>query len=282
MSQHAFETGEVLMEASRPDLYVVGADKKRHLIVDIGDEGSLAPPTIVNHRELLELPKGDSWSVGEALEILRCEVDDRDEVASRAYTIADLYAAREAAWYQKQRGKNGWRARATWTGVILFATLAGVVPVVAQMSNEIEPAWATLALVTSGFLFAMDRLYGYSASWQRFMEAKLRIDGLRFAFALEWLAARSSGMSSESLIQKAHKFVKMVADIELRETREWRRDFSSQLASLHHESQSMKTTTDSLKATEKAMASATKALNAATRAQPASSDGKVKEEGQTA
>jgi hypothetical protein len=273
MTTHAFETGELVKESSSPELYLVGADGKRHRIDSIGDAGTLLRPRIINHEDLAKLSNGKSWSITEALEILLQATANGDTEAAKAYSIAQLYAEQQAHWYEEQRHKNARRGMYTWTGVILFGTLAGVVPVVAQMSNRVEPAWATLALVASGFLFGLDRLYGFTASWQRFAEARLRIDGLRFAFALEWAGAASKGSRGEPLIRRARTLVEKVADIELRETREWQRDLSAQLEKLEAETQSMKTTVESLKSTAETMDKAASALHRKQfedQAQPAS------------
>ena len=57
----------------------------------------------------------------------------------------------------------------------------------------IDPAWASVALALAAALVALDRYFGASDAWMRYMTAEMQIARLRQDFEYEWNIARAHG-----------------------------------------------------------------------------------------
>ena len=83
-------------------------------------------------------------------------------------------ASQAISWYLTARGpKRRWAQRLR-VGAIIMVAVAGVLPVLSQIfgagsSVKIQPAWAAVALAIAVSLVALDRFFGFSSAWARYM-----------------------------------------------------------------------------------------------------------------
>jgi hypothetical protein len=124
-------------------------------------------------------------------------------------------------WYfaaKRENKKWGRRIRlATWA----LAGVAVVIPVAVETfrPGDAGPAWrwlradlwlrpgvATLALLFAAGFVWLDRFYGFTSGWLRYMETAQRLVELRDRFAVEWAATRTGwpgGRPTEAHVQEA-------------------------------------------------------------------------------
>jgi SMODS and SLOG-associating 2TM effector domain 2 len=170
---------------------------------------------------------------------------------NRGESIAALkaYVTRRAndavAYYQyAKKPKKQW---AIWLrmGSLIFAGLAGIIPIVSQLfaredgSPVIQPAWASIALALAAGSLAIDRFFGYSTAWMRFMASELKVRRALDAFELEWEASRSSWSGREpsdeqvqEMIGRANRFLATIGDIVREETEQWMTEFREAMRQL--------------------------------------------------
>ena len=72
-----------------------------------------------------------------------------------------------------------------------MVAIAGILPVPAQIfdagsSVVIQPAWASVALAIAVALVALDRFFGFSSAWARYMTTEQAISSALNQFMLEW------------------------------------------------------------------------------------------------
>jgi low affinity Fe/Cu permease len=72
-----------------------------------------------------------------------------------------------------------------------MVAVAGVLPVLSQILGEgssvvIQPAWATVALAIAVALVALDRFFGFSSAWARYMATGQAISAALNQFRLDW------------------------------------------------------------------------------------------------
>jgi hypothetical protein len=161
----------------------------------------------------------------------------------RSLTAVFAHAAGTAEvaihWYlQKKRPKQK-NARRTRGWAIFLAAVAGLVPMVAQMYPRIPPVWASVALGGAAFLVVLDRFFGFSSAWMRYISTELQIRQLLDEFRLDWEAERATWKGApptEEQVQKAllrcRSFVTQVNAIVREETSLWVTEFQETLRQL--------------------------------------------------
>jgi hypothetical protein len=162
-------------------------------------------------------------------------------------------------WYFSAKAENkrwGRRIRlATWA----LAGVAVMIPVAFETFRPIsgEAAWprfrpelwlrpgvATLALLLAAGFVWLDRFYGYTSGWRRYMDAAQRLLELRDRFLIEWATTRAAwpgGKPSETQVSEAFAKI-LLLNAQLHavvrdETRAWVAEFRDALRQLEEQLQ---------------------------------------------
>jgi hypothetical protein len=174
------------------------------------------------------------------LEELDWSAPHLSESLSRVFRHAVGLARSAEDWYaRKRRAKSTW-GRTLRVGAIVLGAVAAVLPILAEIFTDdgepaIAPGWAAVALAVAAALIALDRYFGFSAGWMRFMAAELAITRLRHDFEYAWQAERATAGEAPStsetaaLLALAHKFVIAVDDAIANETGAWIAEFRTNL-----------------------------------------------------
>jgi conflict system pore-forming effector with SLATT domain len=125
------------------------------------------------------------------------------------------------------------------TAIVLFG-VAALVPVLAEVLSDggkpgIAPAWSSVALVLAASLVALDRYFGFSTGWTRFVAADLQIGRLRRDFEFAWHELEVAANDPEEIplrrLELAHRFVAAVDRVVAEETSAWSDEFRAVLDS---------------------------------------------------
>jgi hypothetical protein len=163
----------------------------------------------------------------------------RSAALSTVFAHAVGLASNAEAWYARKRPAKRYWGRALRVGALLLGTAAAVLPILAEISTTngkpaIPPGWSAVALALAAALIALDRYFGFSNGWMRFMEAELRVTRLRHDFEYEWNAQRSladppGSAEIAALLELARELVLAVDDIVAEETSGWITEFRGSL-----------------------------------------------------
>jgi hypothetical protein len=144
------------------------------------------------------------------------------------------------AWYLlKKRRKQRW-AMVLRVTAILAAAVAAMVPIFAQITSVqgkamVAPAWASVALVAAATAVGMDRFYGFSAAWIRFVSTELRLRSALHDFHMDWQARLSpcgGSLQPEQVapaLAACRSFLAQIDTMVEAETAAWVADFSAVL-----------------------------------------------------
>jgi len=125
-----------------------------------------------------------------------------------------------------------------------MVAVAGVLPVLSQIfgngrSAIIQPAWATVALAIAITLIALDRFFGFSSAWARYMTTGQAISSGLNQFRIEWQKYKSqlssdgsSSKSVEYLLDLAKSFVLQMDGLVQEETAQWVNEFRETLTEI--------------------------------------------------
>lgn len=169
------------------------------------------------------------------------------EPASRTASLSAVFAhavevsAAAQKWYAEKRPSK----RAWGRGLRVFAILLGaggaILPIVTEITSSsgkpgIAPGWAAVALALAAACIGLDRYFGFSSGWMRFMIAEQRLVRQRNDFEYSWnqigagLDAPPTDRDVDRLLALAHANVLAVQDIIALETADWLTDFRGALA----------------------------------------------------
>jgi hypothetical protein len=145
-------------------------------------------------------------------------------------------------WYTEKRRPKRIGGQILRISSIFLLGIAALVPVLSELSAgdgepAIAPAWASVALVAAATLVALDRYFGFSTGWTRFMAADLHIGRLRRDFEFDWneLEVASADGTAVKQLQLAHRFVAAVDRVVADETSTWSNEFQAALDSATNE-----------------------------------------------
>jgi hypothetical protein len=156
-------------------------------------------------------------------------------VALAAYAMRE--AERAIDWYYwKRRRMQRW-GRGLRLGAILASSAAGVTPIVAELMERngisaIDPLWAALLLAEAGILVLLDRFWGCTSAWVRYMLAAQEISAALDAFRMEWESHKLlwEGLpvdveQAQATIDRCRSFLDGVRSVVRTETDSWATEF---------------------------------------------------------
>jgi len=170
-------------------------------------------------------------------------------------------ATKAIDWYWKNKKWNARWSRWFRLWALILTAGAGLVPVAFYIAKDF--GWATPAVVaTSGLwasvlvgvaagLLGLDRAFGFSSGWARYVLAATDIRRRLEEFRMDWMALTAAASPQPSpeqigaLIQKAREFRVAVEAIVVQETKDWVTEFQNNAAQLEKE---VKTQLEVLKA----------------------------------
>jgi hypothetical protein len=171
--------------------------------------------------------------------------------AARA-SLAALYhrviekAEDSIGWYLRKARSKRFGARLLRLGAIGLASLAGLMPLLSQLIRDakgnlvIPPGWASVPMILAAGLIGLDKYFGCSTGWIRFISAGLTLQKFLTEFQLDWQAGIASWKKAgapnaaeiQAMLVRARALLARVDDVVLDETRAWAAEFTSFLKSM--------------------------------------------------
>ena len=170
----------------------------------------------------------------------------------RAYAEAKIDV--ELGWYYRKKHNRSFTSQGLRFSALALSVVGGLVPVLVSVFG-VRPAWAWLSpfsavrfgqlgylfLAIAGGLIVLDKYFGYSTGWMRYIVAMQAIEKAREVFRLDWsaltrsLATTPSGTPEytevvERMIARVRSAIVEVKDHSEKETQAWILEFQTNLA----------------------------------------------------
>lgn len=146
-------------------------------------------------------------------------------------------------WYYANKNTKAMTSRLLRLLAIGFATVGGLIPFILNIS--LIPArwaiekWGYTLLGAAAACVALDKFFGFSTGWVRYITTAQALQESLYAFQLDW----ARGMSKlggeiptpgqiEAFLQMAKEFSTRVMEVVTQETQQWVMEFQSSLADL--------------------------------------------------
>jgi SMODS and SLOG-associating 2TM effector domain 2 len=161
------------------------------------------------------------------------------------------------AWYNLRRKPKQYGGQILRVGALIFGAVAGLIPVLGEIYQDngrpgIAPAWATVALGIAGLLVLLDRFWGFTNAWVRFLLAQQELSTELRNFEFDWARDKLSWSGKEPTIQQAtamllscKAFLMQVHTIVRRETGVWASEFQNAITMIDQTARSTDRTTQS-------------------------------------
>jgi hypothetical protein len=159
------------------------------------------------------------------------------------YEHAEAHAGRAIAWYFRKKAAKSVLSRGLRIAAIVLTTLGGLAPIVT--SGGLVNADTARVVGQAGYVLlglaaaavALDRFFGYSSAWIRYIVASQNLQRALDVFRLDWAMATARlagapppGDQVQLLLQRVKDFVVLVDTTVAEETQEWVVEFRSNLA----------------------------------------------------
>jgi hypothetical protein len=160
----------------------------------------------------------------------------------------------ELNWYYRKKSGRSVTSQALRFFAVILSVLGGLVPVLVSVFGS-RPRWhgldsfanlrfgqlGYLFLAIAAGLFLLDKYFGYSTGWMRYIVAMQAIEKAREAFRLDWAALSrrlSTGTAGtpeqaeavDRMIERARSVILEVKEQTAKETQVWLQEFQTNLA----------------------------------------------------
>jgi len=187
------------------------------------------------------------WDNNDPVQSLR---DIRKAVEEEAQKAVD--------WYWRNKGSKSLCARGIQLSALVLTAFGGLASIVITLlrirydiPNTLDSGHiATLCIGLAAALIGLDRAFGFSTGWTRYVLTATSLTKLLHEFRMDWTALVASAAeppTSEQrtgLIQRAKEFVNSAQGMVLQETKDWATEFQSNMAQMEKD---LKAQLDTLK-----------------------------------
>jgi len=142
--------------------------------------------------------------------------------------------------------KRAW-AKALRLIAILATAVAGLLPIISQIAskyyrNPLDPAWATIAISVGITAIGLDRFFGFSSAWMRFVTTEIKIEGKigQFRMNIEnekfsWAGEPPSFDKAKTTLNIIAVFINDLSDTVKDETNSWMLEFQNVIQKLNED-----------------------------------------------
>ncbi|MGZ4842098.1 MAG: SLATT domain-containing protein [Candidatus Angelobacter sp.] len=152
-------------------------------------------------------------------------------------------AAKSTNWYWKSKGSKALGSQVIRFSVWALAAVGGLLPIIGTLAKDTFPnlangLWASLFLGVAAALLGLDKGFGFSSGWARYVLTATNIRKSLEEFRLDWTALRAKAGTSLTadtvapLIERAKQFRSDIESLVLQETKDWVTEFQSTMAQM--------------------------------------------------
>ncbi len=144
-------------------------------------------------------------------------------------------------WYWEAKKSKALLSRAIQLSAVLFTAAAGLVPLLGEILGNQDVSfglWASVLVGAAAAVLGLDKAFGFSTGWTRYVLAATNIRKALEEFRMDWLALMAKAASPPkpeevaALLKLAKDFRASVEGFVLQETQDWVTEFQSNIAQL--------------------------------------------------
>lgn len=173
---------------------------------------------------------------------------DPDSTLQALFKYVEAEADKSMTWYWRKKGAKAMLSRTIQFSAVVLTALGALIPVAINLlrgplhlGNVDTGLWASLLVGLAAALIGVDRAFGYSSGWARYVLTATTIRKSLEEFRMDWtaLSAKSGANPNPdqlaAFIARARDFILGVQAMVLQETKDWVTEFQNSVAQLDKE-----------------------------------------------
>lgn len=189
----------------------------------------------------------ENLSIRDIVDNLRWDGENAMTSLNVLYGFAYKEAESTEAWYWKKTGQKKQWAMILRVVAIASATVAGLIPILTPIFKDsagdplINPVWSSVAVGLGTAAIGLDKYFGFSSGWIRYVTSAMNVKGWLIEFKYDWELNRAMSLASgntydnaelQAMIMKCSAFVSKILGAVQGETKQWAQEFQSSLGTL--------------------------------------------------
>ena len=162
---------------------------------------------------------------------------DCEKSLQEIYAHVTRDAENAIAWYQGARRVKRWQAVAFRLGALVMVAAAGLIPMIAVLeANSVPAILASIAVALAATFVGLDRFFGSSSAWIRYMTTELRLRAALEEFELDWHRQRAGWRGQtpsegqvDAMLHRCREFIVQINSTVEEETASWVTEFQATL-----------------------------------------------------
>ena len=156
-------------------------------------------------------------------------------------------------WYLKQKNTKKWWATKLRVGIIFATAFASVFPILQKIFSKVslpggnlylsklalllgDAGWSAIFLACAALMLALDRFFGFSTAWMRYIDTQLRLQQVLQDFKLDWESEKASWQGEVPTKDQTNKMLTLAktcldktSELVQQETTKWIQEFQDAL-----------------------------------------------------
>lgn len=167
------------------------------------------------------MPTGD-------LKIFQISGFDKESPLSVNQAVRDLCKFYHEAidWYMHEKQKKARASKTLRLASLVLAIAGGAVPLVAPLAPGLNSSFGYLLLALAGGLQLVDRFFGYSNTWSRYVSTALHLNSQLLLLQLDSARLKAVGADEIAQWDMVDRYARELAAAVESETTQWVTDFS--------------------------------------------------------
>jgi hypothetical protein len=222
---------------TRP-LQHLGKPEARGEVADArGEPGAGGEPAAPPARTAAAQPDLDNLTV-QALPALDWQAPEVMTTLDALFRWVEAGAIDAYSWYLREKEKKSRASKALRISAVAAIALGGTIPVLALiLGPRLNAEWGFVVLALGAAILLLDRAFGFSRSWARYVATAMEIKAVLTRAQLRW-ARRSlvgpepDGTAVADALAEIEELARQVGELINQETAEWAREVHDSLAEL--------------------------------------------------
>jgi hypothetical protein len=137
------------------------------------------------------MARGDRDIAFRSLPVLDWAAEHRAASIGTVIAYVSEEAEQAIRWYLRKKQEKRVGARCSRLFAVLTTSAAAIIPLIAQIyPTSVQPGWASIALVLTAAAIGLDRFFGYSSAWMRYLATEMQIRQALHRFHMQVEARR--------------------------------------------------------------------------------------------